>query len=76
MDTTVAATLKERLTGRVARYADRREDWSVFGFETALDPRYARAQRRYLGASAPIGIYHLGHPEIDRNGHQRDRFVL
>ena len=51
MDTTVAATLKERLTGRVARHADRREDWSVFGFETALDPRYARAQRRYLGAS-------------------------
>ena len=51
MDTNDAVTLKERLAGRVARYADRREDWSVFGFETALDPRYARAQRRYLGAS-------------------------
>ena len=51
MDTNLAVTLKERLAGRVARYADRREDWSVFGFETALDPRYARAQRRYLGAS-------------------------
>jgi hypothetical protein len=44
-------TLENRLAGRVARFADRREDWSVFGFETALDPRYARAQRRYLGAS-------------------------
>ena len=43
--------LEEKLTGRVARFADRREDWSVFGFETARDPRYARAQRRYLGAS-------------------------
>jgi mannose-6-phosphate isomerase-like protein (cupin superfamily) len=43
--------LKDRLAGRVARFADRREDWTVFGFETALDPRYARAQRRYLGAS-------------------------
>jgi hypothetical protein len=42
---------EEKLTGRVARFADRREDWSVFGFETARDPRYARAQRRYLGAS-------------------------
>lgn len=42
--------LEEKLTGRVARFADRREDWSVFGFETARDPRYARAQRRYLGA--------------------------
>jgi len=51
MDTNAAVTLKERLAGRVARYADRREDWSVFGFETALDRRYARAQRRYLGAS-------------------------
>ena len=46
MDTTVTATLKERLTGRVARYADRREDWSVFGFETTLAPRYARAYPR------------------------------
>src|SRR5271166_1230894 len=51
MDTNAAVTLSGRLAGRVARYADRREDWSVFGFETALDPRYARAQRRYLGAS-------------------------
>lgn len=43
--------LEQKLDGRVARFADRREDWTVFGFETALDPRYARAQRRYLGAS-------------------------
>src|SRR5258705_5454960 len=43
--------LEEILIRRVARFADRREDWSVFGFETARDPRYARAQRRYLGAS-------------------------
>ena len=27
--------LEEKLIGRVARFADRREDWSVFGFETA-----------------------------------------
>ena len=54
MDTNAAGMLKERLVGRVARYADRREDRSVFGFETALDPRYARAQRRYLGASGSI----------------------
>ena len=51
MDANATVTLKERLAGRVARYTDRREDWSVFGFETALDPRFARAQRRYLGAS-------------------------
>src|SRR5271166_3790242 len=51
MDGQSATTLENRLAGRVARFADRREDWTVFGFETALDPRYARAQRRYLGAS-------------------------
>ena len=46
--------LEMKLTGRVARFDDRREDWSVFGFETARDPRYARAQRRYLGASGSV----------------------
>lgn len=51
MDNVAATPLQERLAGRVARFAERREDWSVFGFETALDPHYARAQRRYLGAS-------------------------
>jgi mannose-6-phosphate isomerase-like protein (cupin superfamily) len=45
------ASLQEQLAGRVARFADRREDWGVFGFETARDPHFARAQRRYLGAS-------------------------
>ena len=29
-------------------------DWSVFGFATALDPKFARAQRRYLGASGSV----------------------
>jgi mannose-6-phosphate isomerase-like protein (cupin superfamily) len=51
MDAIADVVLKDKLAGRVARFADRREDWSVFGFETARDPRYARAQRRYLGAS-------------------------
>jgi len=51
MDTHATKTLEATLAGRVARFADRREDWTVFGFETALDPRYARAQRRDLGAS-------------------------
>jgi hypothetical protein len=51
MDAQAAMTLEDRLAGRVALFADRREDWTVFGFETPLDPRYTRAQRRYLGAS-------------------------
>jgi mannose-6-phosphate isomerase-like protein (cupin superfamily) len=54
MDGIAAVALKDKLAGRVARFADRREDWTVFGFETARNPRYARAQRRYLGASGSV----------------------
>ncbi|HXC30558.1 MAG TPA: cupin domain-containing protein [Stellaceae bacterium] len=54
MDTIAAPDLQQKLAHRVARFAARREDWSVFGFETALDPRFARAQRRYLGASGSV----------------------
>ena len=58
MDTIAAPDLQQelaaRISGRVARFTERREDWSVFGFETALDPKFARAQRRYLGASGSV----------------------
>ena len=54
MDGNSPHTLADKLAGRVARFADRREDWTVFGFETARDPRFARAQRRYLGASGSV----------------------
>jgi len=53
-DTIAASELRDKLAGCVARFADRRDDWSVFGFETALDPKFARAQRRYLGASGSV----------------------
>ena len=42
------------LAGCVARFAERRADWTVFGFETAKNPRFARIQRRYLGASGSV----------------------
>ena len=47
--------LHELMAKRVARYGDRREDWTVFGFETQLEPKYARSQRRYIGASGSVG---------------------
>lgn len=47
-------TLAKMFENRIARYTDRREDWSTFGLETALDPSYARAQRRYIGASGSV----------------------
>src|SRR5882757_8641333 len=46
-----SSALATKMAGRVARFAERREDWTVFGFETEKNPLYARAQRRYLGAS-------------------------
>ena len=47
-------SLADMMAKRVARYSDRREDWTVFGFETALEPKYARSQRRYVGASGSV----------------------
>ena len=47
-------SLADVIRRRTARYADRREDWTVFGHETEVDPLFARAQRRYVGASGSI----------------------
>lgn len=47
-------SLSDDMERRVARYADRRDDWTVFGFETQIDERYARSQRRYIGASGSV----------------------
>ena len=48
-DTIAASELRDKLAGCVARFADRRDDWSVFGFETALDPKFARAPAALSG---------------------------
>jgi mannose-6-phosphate isomerase-like protein (cupin superfamily) len=50
----MSSRLAAALAGCVARFADRRADWTVFGFETAKNPRFARIQRRYLGASGSV----------------------
>lgn len=47
-------SLADEMRARVARFDDRREDWTVFGFETALELKYARSQRRYIGASGSV----------------------
>ena len=48
-------SLGEVIKKRTALFTERREDWSVFGHETEIDPLFARAQRRYIGASGSIG---------------------
>lgn len=47
-------SLADEMKDRVAKFADRREDWTVFGFETQLDKKYGRSQRRYIGASGSV----------------------
>lgn len=47
-------TLETEMLGRVARYEERREDWTVFACETELDEHFARSQRRYIGASGSV----------------------
>ena len=47
-------SLEQEMRGRIARYADRREDWNVFGLETKIEPKFARSQRRYIGASGSV----------------------
>ena len=36
-------SLENEMRGRIARYADRNDDWGVFGLETKLDPKFAAA---------------------------------
>lgn len=41
--------LEQWMNTRVARFATRRYDWDALKFQTQVDPRYHRAQMRYLG---------------------------
>lgn len=42
-------SLKEQMEARIARYATRRYDWDALKFQAELDPKYRRAQMRYVG---------------------------
>ena len=42
-------TFAEWLEGRVARYATRKYDWDALKFQADYDPKYRRAQMRYVG---------------------------
>jgi quercetin dioxygenase-like cupin family protein len=39
----------EQMTRRVARFATRQYDWDALKFQADFDPKYARAQMRYMG---------------------------
>ena len=42
-------TLAEWMEARIARYATRQYDWGALKFQAEFDPKYRRAQMRYLG---------------------------
>ncbi len=39
----------QQMTNRVARFATREFDWNALKFQADFDPKYARAQMRYMG---------------------------
>lgn len=42
-------TLADWMETRIARYETRRYDWNALKFQADFDPKYRRAQMRYLG---------------------------
>ena len=46
---TAAAPLAARMETRIARYATRSYDWDALKFQAEFDPKYRRAQMRYMG---------------------------
>ena len=45
-------SLEDRLTPRIARYETRTYDWDALKFQADYDPKYRRAQMRYMGTGA------------------------
>ena len=46
---TAERTLADWMETRIARYETRRYDWNALKFQADFDPKYRRAQMRYLG---------------------------
>jgi mannose-6-phosphate isomerase-like protein (cupin superfamily) len=42
-------SLEAQITSRVARHETRRYDWDALKFQADFDPKYGRAQMRYVG---------------------------
>jgi len=46
------ASFEEWMTSRIARYSTRRYDFNALKFQADFDPKYRRAQMRYIGTGA------------------------
>ena len=49
METATGRSLADWIETRIARYDTRRYDWDALKFQADYDPKYRRAQMRYLG---------------------------
>lgn len=54
---TAGAGLAKSLESRVARFSTRRYDWDALKFQADYDPKYRRAQMRYVGTGG-TGVAH------------------
>ncbi|MFL9824041.1 cupin domain-containing protein [Rhodoplanes sp. SY1] len=50
-------TFEQWLESRIARYDTRKLDWNALKFQADYDPKYRRAQMRYIGTGA-TGVAH------------------
>ena len=48
-DRPAGATLAQWMESRVARFSTRKYDWGALKFQADYDPKYRRAQMRYIG---------------------------
>jgi quercetin dioxygenase-like cupin family protein len=48
-DRPAGASFEEWMTSRIARYSTRQYDWNALKFQADYDPKYRRAQMRYIG---------------------------
>ena len=51
-DRPAGATLAQWMDSRVARLSTRKYDWGALKFQADFDPKYRRAQMRYIGTGA------------------------
>ena len=62
-------TMEEWVESRIARFEGRKYDWNALKFQADYDPKYRRAQMRYIGTGA-TGVAN------DTNTVQADHFTF
>ncbi|KFA84557.1 cupin domain-containing protein [Enterobacter sp. EGD-HP1] len=62
-------TMEEWIESRIARFEGRKYDWNALKFQADFDPKYRRAQMRYIGTGA-TGVAN------DTNTVQADHFTF